>query len=284
MTEFPPITPGSSLLIAWQLKDKRVVLVGGGVVAASRLVHLLSADALITLIAPGSNLSKEVRYRINEDTRSASRITWKDALYAGPQDLQGADMVLTAIDDNDESIRIWNDAKALKIPVNVADVPPNCDFYFGSVIRKGPLQVLVSTGGKGPKIAAMLRERLEDALPPEVEQTIDRVGMLRAKLRTRAPGVGGKLGQERMKWMTAVCESWSLEELADLDEPAMDRLLDTGWENRTVPSYAIVLGTGSWWKTLQRQWMDDGARWFAGGLLSGILFFTLRGRYRSSLS
>lgn len=279
MSEFPKITAGGSLLIAWQLTDKRVVLVGGGVVAASRLVHLLCADALVTLIAPANNLSKEVTHRINE---YAARITWKDALYAGPQDLEGADMVLTAIDDNEASIRIWEDAKALKIPVNVADVPPNCDFYFGSMIRRGPLQVMVSTGGKGPKLAAMLREKLEKALPPETEQAIDKVGKLRAKLRARAPGVGGKLGQERMQWMTGVCEVWSLEDLADLDEPAMDRLLDAGWENRRVPDYQTVLGTGVWWKTLQRQWKEDGVRWFAGGLLSGVLLFALKRRYMSA--
>ncbi|CAG7854233.1 Siroheme biosynthesis protein met8 Includes: RecName: Full=Precorrin-2 dehydrogenase; Includes: RecName: Full=Sirohydrochlorin ferrochelatase [Serendipita indica DSM 11827] len=193
-------------------------------------------------------------------------------------------MVLTAIDDNEASIRIWEDAKALKIPVNVADVPPNCDFYFGSMIRRGPLQVMVSTGGKGPKLAAMLREKLEKALPPETEQAIDKVGKLRAKLRARAPGVGGKLGQERMQWMTGVCEVWSLEDLADLDEPAMDRLLDAGWENRRVPDYQTVLGTGVWWKTLQRQWKEDGVRWFAGGLLSGVLLFALKRRYIDQLN
>ena len=278
MSDYPQVLPGGSLLLAWQLKEKRVVLVGGGGVAAGRLLNILQADALVTLIAPSSLLNKEVRYRITEDPMCAPRITYIDRLYQGPEDLEGADMVLTAIDDNEASLAIWRDAKALKIPINVADVPSSCDFYFGSQIRRGPLQVMVSTNGKGPKLAALIRQRLEDALSPNVEVAIDKVGVLREKLKVRAPGIGGKVSRERMKWMIGVCDTWTMEQLAELDEPAMERLLDEGWNTRTVPGYHQIVDRNRWASLKYLEWDTWNASCFTGGLILGGMFAWWRAR------
>ncbi|KIJ34609.1 hypothetical protein M422DRAFT_130788, partial [Sphaerobolus stellatus SS14] len=112
--------------------------------------------------------------------------------------------------------------------------PPACDFYFGAIVRRGPLQIMISTNGNGPRISALIKERIERALPEDVGQAIEKVGNLRRKLRERAPDVGGALGRRRMKWMTGICNQWSFEELALMDEDAMDKLLDNGWENNVV--------------------------------------------------
>jgi len=238
---FPPIKYGGCLPLAWQLKDRRVVLVGGGQVAAGRLSNLLQADAFVTIIAPSDSMHPEVRYRIYEDEKAKTRITWVNRKYVGASDLkEDTAMVLTAIDDNEESLRIWRDAKAAKIPVNVADVPPNCDFYFGSLVRRGPLQILVSTNGRGPKMASLIKDKIEEAIPDHIEAAIENAGKLRAGLRERAPGVGGKLGQKRMKWVTDVCEAWSFAQLASLDDDEIDILLDQGWEKDRVPKYEEV--------------------------------------------
>jgi len=268
---FPEIVPGGSLPLAWQLKDKPVVLIGGGMVASGRLFNLLQADELVTLIAPSNQLHPEVKYRIHEDPIASSRITYLDKVYSGKQDLQGAEIVLTAIDDNEQSLRIWRDAKDLRIPINVADVPPNCDFYFGSLIRRGPLQILVSTNGKGPKLASLIRQRVEESLPENVEGAIKRVGILREKLRERAPEVGGKLGKERMKWMSGICESWNLEELAELDDQGIDKLLDEGWERRKVMGCEEFYGMR---RRERRKGLKENVsplHWFVSGLLLGGL-------------
>lgn len=134
--------------------------------------------------------------------------------------------------------------------MNVADVPPECDFYFGSQIRRGPLQVMVSTSGRGPRIAALIRKRIENSLPPNVETAIERVGQLRSELRKMAPGTGGELGQRRMKWMIGVCDEWSLDELSLMDESMMRQVL-SGWDKGEVLSYNDVspLGRCSWLRT-----------------------------------
>ena len=238
---FPPLKYGGCLPLAWQLKDRRVVLIGGGQVAAGRLTNLLQADALVTIIAPSDSLHPEVFYRISEDETAKTRITWVKRKYVGATDLEGdTTMVLTAIDDHEESLRIWRDAKTAKIPVNVADVPPNCDFYFGSLVRRGPLQIMVSTNGKGPKMASLVKDKIEEALPTQIEAAIENAGKLRARLRERAPGVGGKLGQKRMKWVTDLCEAWTFAQLASLQDKEIDVLLERGWEKMRIPTYEEV--------------------------------------------
>lgn len=228
---------GGSLIIAWQLKDKDVLIIGGGDVAAGRIENILIADARITLIAPCDGLHPQTKEFIDATTR----ISYHDRTFAGPGDLEGVDMVLTAIDDVDKSREIVALCRERRIPVNAADIPPLCDFYFGSQVKKLPLQIMISTNGKGPRLAHLIRKRIEDSLPEGVENAIERVGELRRMLRERAQGVGGDLGKRRMAWMTDICNAWDLDELALLDESAMAKMLDEGWEKGKVPSAKEVL-------------------------------------------
>jgi precorrin-2 dehydrogenase / sirohydrochlorin ferrochelatase len=115
-----------------------------------------------------------------------------------PSDLDGVDMVLTAVDDPEASTQIWKLCKERKIAANIADVPPECDFYFGSVHRDGPLQIMVSTNGNGPRLANIVRRSIAENLPENVGQAITKVGKLRQMLRKIAPGP--KEGPKRMAW------------------------------------------------------------------------------------
>jgi precorrin-2 dehydrogenase/sirohydrochlorin ferrochelatase len=145
-------------------------------------------------------------------------------------------MVLTAIDDVELSRDIGTSCRASRIPVNVADDPSYCDFYFGSQIRQGPLQIMVSTNGKSPKLANIIRRKVEESIPKGAGEAIEKVGLLREKLKERAPGVGGDVSKRRMKWIVDLCTSWELDDLAALDDGEIERLLDEGWERDVVPS------------------------------------------------
>jgi len=72
--------------------------------------------------------------------------------------------VLTAIDDVEVSRASLPSAERAGFQSNVADDPPHCDFYFGSQIRQGPLQILISTNGRGPKMAKLVRRRIEESI------------------------------------------------------------------------------------------------------------------------
>lgn len=148
-------------------------------------------------------------------------------------------MVLTAIDDPEASTRIWKYCKKMKVPANIADVPPECDFYFGSVHRDGPLQIMVSTNGNGPRLAAAIRRQIGEMLPRGTGDSIKKVGELRKRLRVRAPGKGVDDISRRMTWMSQVCDKWSTEEFNSMDEEDMRVLVDH-FESGTVPSFESI--------------------------------------------
>jgi len=203
-------------------------------VAAGRILNILNADAKVTLVSPRDGLNDEVAYRVEK-----GEVDFVDRKFE-PSDLDNIDMVLTAVDDPEASTQIWKLCKERKIAANIADVPPECDFYFGSVHRDGPLQIMVSTNGNGPKLASIVRKQIAANLPDNIGAAIQKVGMLRRKLRKVAPDI--EEGPKRMQWyhhihrsylsttdmryrMSKVCEAWPLKDLADMNEDDMEILL-----------------------------------------------------------
>jgi precorrin-2 dehydrogenase / sirohydrochlorin ferrochelatase len=213
--QFPEVQGGGSLILAWQIRNKRVLVVGGGEVrsnisiygnitwknssinidgqvAAGRILNVLNADAKVTVVSPREGLNPEVTYRIEK-----GQVGYVDRKFE-PSDLDGVDMVLAAVDDPEASTQIWTLCKERKIAANIADVPPECDFYFGSVHRDGPLQIMVSTNGKGPRLANIVRRSIAANLPKNVGEAITKVGKLRQMLRKIAPVP--EEGPKRMAW------------------------------------------------------------------------------------
>lgn len=189
----------------------------------------------MTVICPASGLNPEVAYRV-----AAKQITHIDRNFE-PADLDDPDiaLVMTAIDDPTASSQIWKLCKQKRIAANIADVPPECDFYFGSVHRDGPLQIMVSTNGNGPKIANIVRRRIAATLPENIGAAIVKVGELRRKLRKVAPDISE--GPKRMSWMIKVCSAWTLEDLCDMEEEDMEELLRSYAPDK-VPSLTEVRG------------------------------------------
>jgi precorrin-2 dehydrogenase/sirohydrochlorin ferrochelatase len=216
-------------------------------VAAGRIVNILNADAKITVVSPRDGLNEEVAYRIEQ-----KQVDYVDRKFE-PSDLDGVDMVLTAVDDPEASSQIWKLCKEKKIAANIADVPPECDFYFGSVHRDGPLQIMVSTNGNGPKLANIVRRQIAAGLPKNIGAAVTRVGMLRKKLRKVAPNI--EEGPKRMQWyatcvstyavitdprrMSKVCEQYTLDELCSMTEEDMETLLGF-YKPGTIPSLEAV--------------------------------------------
>jgi precorrin-2 dehydrogenase/sirohydrochlorin ferrochelatase len=205
-------------------------------VAAGRILNLLNADARVFVVCPRSGLNSEVLHRINNG--QAQHI---DRVFL-PLDLEPSKnvaMVLTAIGDPIASTRIWKYCKKMKVPVNIADVPPECDFYFGSVHRDGPLQIMVSTNGNGPRLAANVRKQIGETLPQGIGESIRKVGMLRRKLRQAAPGKRTEDISKRMTWMSEVCDKWSVDDFNAMDDEDMRHLIQY-YGPGTVPSFEEI--------------------------------------------
>ena len=202
-------------MVAWRLAGRSIVVVGGGTVAAGRVRLALEADARVTVVAP--RLGAELRHRLR-----LGEVSWMAREFE-ESDLLGADMVLTALDDAEASRAIALRCRSLRIPVNAADRPELCDFWFPSVHRDGPLQVAVSTNGQGPSLARRIKDELVAALPREAATAVCGFGRLRRRIREIDPAPPGS--RRRMGWIGNIGRTWSFEAISAIDLAAVQRLV-----------------------------------------------------------
>ena len=142
-----------------RLSGRKCVVVGGGPVGLEKVEGLLRSDADVTLIAPDA--VDELR-----DLAAEGSIKWEQREYAGAEDLGGAFIAVAATDDTDLNIRVFNDAEARAMLVNVVDVPPLCNFILPAIWRTGPLAIAISTAGASPALAKRMRAEIADAFGP----------------------------------------------------------------------------------------------------------------------
>lgn len=165
--------------IALDLAGKRCLLVGGGLVADGKLDALLRAGAEIVVVSP------DVRPRI-----AALSADGEITLHRRPyreSDLDGTYLVIAATDDRDANARVAADARAAGILVNAVDDIPNCDFFAVSIVRRGDLQIAISTNGLSPAFARWTREYLDTALPTEYGDLLSVLADVRRTLKERGP-------------------------------------------------------------------------------------------------
>jgi phosphoadenosine phosphosulfate reductase len=161
-----------------KLNKLNLLIVGGGNVGMEKLSAVLSNSPKtnITLVAP------EVREEIYDLQKQFSNLEILIDRY-NEKYLAGRQLVLVATDDKVVNQQVKADAFLQNILCNVADTPAECDFYLGSIVKKGSLKIGISTDGKSPTVAKRIKEALNDALPEvELEQLLDNIGTLRNNL------------------------------------------------------------------------------------------------------
>lgn len=160
-----------------KLENLTVLIVGGGKVGLEKLDAILSNAPLTNIKLVGIKISKEIKTL----AASCSDIVLAERVFL-PNDLNGVDVVMVAIDDKKESKRIRDIAKKWGKLVNVADKPDLCDFYMGSIVQKGNLKIGISTNGKSPTIAKRLKDLFNELLPDEIDELLDNMQEIRSKL------------------------------------------------------------------------------------------------------
>jgi precorrin-2 dehydrogenase / sirohydrochlorin ferrochelatase len=161
-----------------RLDQLQMLIVGGGNVALEKISFLFknSENARVCLVA------LEIKEEIREIAGKYPNLKLVQKAYEA-SDLEGMDLVIAATSLKELNEQIRQDAKRKKILINVADTPDSCDFYLGSVIKKGDLKIAVSTNGKSPTFAKRMRELLEDAIPDNISETLDELRQIRDNLK-----------------------------------------------------------------------------------------------------
>ena len=157
-----------------KLAGRRCLIVGGGAVAEAKMQGLLRCGAEVCVITPEATPGIRA-------AASAGSIAWQERPFL-PSDLTGVFLVVAATNSPELHEEIYRRCQQAGILCNAVDEPNRCDFYYPAVVRRGALQVAISTGGQSPFLAQRLRRELEEQFGPEYADWIEEIGQQRREL------------------------------------------------------------------------------------------------------
>ena len=179
-------------LIGLQLRQ--AVVIGGGTVAARKVEGLLAADARVTVISPA--LVPEMKVLVDTGAVTYIQRSYRDG------DLEGVFLVIAATDDLSVNQSVWAEANERGCLINVVDDPEHCTFILPAILKRGEMNVAVSTGGGSPALARRLRERLEDVVGTEYGTLTEIMAELRPEIIAGFPP-----GKERLQAALRIIDS-----------------------------------------------------------------------------
>ena len=157
-----------------KLAGRQALVVGAGAVAEAKIHSLLDTGARIRVVALQAN--PVVREWADADT-----IVLEERAFA-PTDLNGIFLVVAATSSREVNELIFGEAQRRGILCNVVDVPELCDFFYPAVVRRGDLQIAISTTGQSPLLAQRIRKRLEQQFGPQYAKWVAELGKLRREV------------------------------------------------------------------------------------------------------
>ena len=196
----------------FKLQGRACLVVGAGTIAAPKIASLLRAGGLVTVAAPRANAAIAAQ-------AEAGEVIWHVREFA-PRDLDGMFLAIAATDLQAVNHAVAEEARARGILVNSVDDPPDCDFFYPSVVRRGDLQVAISTAGKSPALAQRLREEIDRMLPEDTGAWLDQIGKTRLKILEAYPA-----SEERKQALHMLARRESCDPTDCPVQQTLDRLL-----------------------------------------------------------
>lgn len=169
------------------LDGRRCLVVGGGRVALRKVEGLVACGARVTVVAS----------RVDPHLRGLPGVIVAERPWQA-DDMAGMWLVIAATDDPSVNRAVFDEGQRRGVWVNGADDPANCSFTLPSVVRRGDLQVTVSTGGRSPALATWLRRRLEGEIGPEYAVLLDLLASERDGLKAAGKSTEG------LDWQSAL--------------------------------------------------------------------------------
>jgi precorrin-2 dehydrogenase/sirohydrochlorin ferrochelatase len=160
------------------LNNKNVLVVGGGTVAERKIQNLLNYGCRVYLHSPHL-------------TTHLNQLVAENKIHRVPHEALGkaldeAFMVIAATDDPVVNSRIASQARERGLLINAVDQPGDCNFIMPSIVKRGDLQIAISTSGKSPALAKRIRKEMEVRFGPEYALHIELMGLLRTKVLGQA--------------------------------------------------------------------------------------------------
>ncbi|EOQ96303.1 siroheme synthase domain protein [Leptospira wolbachii serovar Codice str. CDC] len=177
------------------LENKNILIVGGGNACLEKLVGLEFTGAKLQVVS--IEFSEEVKTFLNKYPNIAV-----EQRAVQEEDLNHRDIIFLATSDSEINRNFRKVAKEKGIWVNSVDDPKNCDFYSSSSVSIGPVQFAISTDGKFAGVSSTLRKLFEEILPEEDYELMDRLFLMRRKLKEILPEP-----QERRKALKEIIQN-----------------------------------------------------------------------------
>jgi len=216
------------LPIFLKLDGRPALLVGAGTVALEKIGSLLKTGVKLRVIAPQAR--PEIRQLAAE-----GKLEWIEREFQ-PSDLDGNFIVIAATDVPEVNATVYREAVARGIACNSVDDIPNCDFFFGSVVSRGDLQIAISTAGESPALAQRLRREIDEQLPEDLGPWLAELGELRREVLATQPR-----GEERR----LVLHELAQRQICDSALCSTRQLARTGREaTRAVAGHVALVGAG----------------------------------------
>ena len=167
------------------LRRRRCLVVGGGPVGERKTRDLLDCAASVVVVSPTITPGLTALVAAGLVVHRARRFRrW---------DVRGCAVVIAATGEAGVDAAVAVEARRRHALVNVVDNPTHCDFIVPSVLRRGPLQIAVSTGGRSPALAREIRRRLEPMFGAELGALVEEVGRQRVRARADASTRAGRI-------------------------------------------------------------------------------------------
>ncbi|KAL2884141.1 uroporphyrin-III C-methyltransferase [Colletotrichum sp. CLE4] len=241
----------TSLLTSLNCKGNTHLIIGTNPLAAARCTQTINAGATPILIAPET---QDLHYGLQKRI-DAGEVTWHkkafvdtDLFTLGRDEVDNVvDAVFVTSSSSPQAAQISALCRRHRIPVNVVDAPNLCSFSLLSTHTDGPLQIGVTTNGRGCKLASRIRREVAAALPRDLGAACARLGDVRRRIQTEdrlaADEVDDSFDQtasfnklvteadldaaknRRMRWLSQVCEYWPLKRLAAINDEDVESVL-----------------------------------------------------------
>ena len=180
------------LPLFFNLRQKAVLLVGGGRVALRKARLLAASGAGLSVVAP--DIDRDL-----DELLTATGGSWKRDYYQ-PEYLEQQTLVIVATPDRELNRQVAADARDRRLPVNVVDDPALCSFVFPSIVDRSPLLIAISSGARSPVLARLVRSKIEAMIPAAYGRLAAFTGRFRETLKKAVP----EAGQRRRFWEQVV--------------------------------------------------------------------------------
>ncbi|MBX4649700.1 uroporphyrinogen-III C-methyltransferase [Klebsiella michiganensis] len=215
-----------------EVKDRPVLVIGGGEIAARKITFLLRAEAKVQIVA--EMLMPELAEKVERE-----EIQWRATVFE-EQQLDDVFLVIAATEDDELNQRVYVAANARYRLVNVVDNQALCSFVFPSIVDRSPLLVAISSSGKAPVLSRILREKIEALLPTNLGRLAETASYWRHHIKTHLKTTA----ERRRFWERMFTGRFASLMLAGNKDEAEKALEDELRQPEKRPGEIILVGAG----------------------------------------